>query len=112
MPNTTGALVTNVVGSAQKSLYSFKQKFPTTGTESPVGQDKKILLKQEDEGIIESTEGQLEDLEGNMPPHIQPHNKIDQSEHTIFKMDPSDWNNVPKILYDSVGTIITKYDSN
>ena len=49
-------------------------------------------------------------LEDGLPTHRSPHKKIKQEFNTIYKMEPDKWTNVPKVLYDSIGTIVTRWD--
>jgi hypothetical protein len=48
--------------------------------------------------------------DGSVPPHVQLFDQIKQSDHTIFRLDPNEWNNVPRILYEAIGTIVNTYD--
>ena len=38
------------------------------------------------------------------------HSPVKQDPYTAFKINPEDWNNVPKIIYDCLSTVINRLD--
>ena len=46
------------------------------------------------------------------PRNVNSHAAIKQQDQTLFKINPEDWNNVPKIVYDATCMIIVRTDQN
>lgn len=59
---------------------------------------------------IPEIENEKNESEGQLS-HRSLQAPIKQSDMTIFKINPIDWNNVPKIVYDAICSIITSYDN-
>ena len=38
------------------------------------------------------------------------HNGFSQAKDTVFKVDPEEWRNVPKIVYDAIAALIQNFD--
>ncbi len=38
--------------------------------------------------------------------------EIKQSASTIFPIEPAEWNNVPKIVYEAIATVVAELDTN
>ena len=40
------------------------------------------------------------------------HREVTQPMTTIFKIVPQEWNNVPKIVYEAIASIVSEFDQN
>ena len=67
-------------------------------------------LNTSQELSIPEIENEKNESEGQLS-HRSLQQPIKQSDVTIFKINPIDWNNVPKIVYDAICSIITSFDN-